>query len=137
MTAMAGGPSFSIPVRPERRFPFRDSLQYEGATTFHLRPDERGSEAALVSLLEAVLSAGPYRYGNFYDVPLPLYLLRDEETGDVFRVSVRDGTVRLHVLPETEPPGLRALYERLDEASETTWTVECRSELPEGGETED
>jgi hypothetical protein len=57
---------------------------------------------------------------------MALYLVRDEETGDVFRVSIRDGAVRLHVLPATEEAGLRAFYERLVTHSTTEWAVERR-----------
>jgi len=125
---MTGGPSFEIPVRPERTFPFRGGVEYEGSTTFVLRPaaSDRPTEP-LSELVEGVLADGPYRYGDFLNLPMPLYLVKDEGTGDVFRVSVRDETVRLHVLPATESAGLRALYDRLVEDSESEWAVECRT----------
>jgi hypothetical protein len=59
---------------------------------------------------------------------MPLYLVHDDETGDTFRVAIRDGVVEFHVLPETSPAGLRDLYERLVAASDTTWSVTCRTE---------
>jgi len=117
-------PSFAIPARPTRRFR-RDGVEYEGEVLFVCRPDA-GLERDLGELVEAVLADGPYRYGDFLDLPMALYLVRDEETGDVFRVSVRDGAVRLHVLPATEPAGLRALYDRLVDRSAAEWRVERR-----------
>jgi len=117
-------PSFAIPARPTRRFR-RDGVEYEGEVLFVCRPDA-GLERDLGELVEAVLADGPYRYGYFLDLPMALYLVRDEETGDVFRVSVRDGAVRLHVLPATEPAGLRALYDRLVDRSAAEWRVERR-----------
>lgn len=124
---MAGDP-FEIPARPRRRFPFEGGLTYEGETVFLLRPSPERDTDALAELVESVLEAGPYRYGDFLELPMPLYLVRDDETGDVFRVSVRDGVVRLHVLPETDRAGLRAIYERLDDRAAVTWDVECRTE---------
>lgn len=117
-------PSFAIPVRPTRSYPYSGGVEYEGGTLFRLVPDSDRSTEELASLTEAVLESGPYRYGDFFSLPMPLYLVRDDETADVFRVSVRDGTIRFHVLPETEPAGLQALYERLDERTETDWRVE-------------
>ena len=126
---MTGGPSFEIPVRPERTFPFRGGVEYEGSTTFVLRPAAPDqSTEPLTELVEGVLADGPYRYGDFLNLPMPLYLVKDERTDDVFRLSVRDDTVRLHVLPTTEPAGLRALYDRLVEDSESEWVVDCRTD---------
>mgnify|MGYP000380353580 CR=1 FL=1 len=118
-------PSFSIPTRPERRFPYEGGVEYEGKTVFTLRPDTEYAETDLQALVEATLAAGPYRYGDFFDLPMPLYLVRDEDTADVFRISVRDGCLRLHVLPATESDGLRAFYDRLVERTETDWDVVC------------
>lgn len=119
---MAGEPGFEIPARPVRRFSSTGDLAYEGGTRFELDPDTAPDEPLTV-LVESVLESGPYRYGDFLELPMPLYLVRDDETGDVFRVVVRDGTVRLHVLPDTEPVGLRAFYERLSAASTSRWSV--------------
>ncbi len=126
---MAGDPSFAIPARPSRRFPFEGGVEYEGETVFLLRPSPERSTDRLAELVETVLAAGPYRYGDFLELPMPLYLVRDDETGDVFRVSVRDGDVRLHVLPETDRDGLRAMYDRLDGRSAVKWDVECRTDI--------
>ena len=120
-------PSFAIPAHPQRRYPYDGGVEYEGETVFTLTPDADRSEAALRELVEGTLSAGPYRHGDFFDLPMPLYLVRDDDTADVFRVSIRDGRVRLHVLPATESAGLRAFYERLVERSDTAWTVACRT----------
>lgn len=120
-------PSFAIPVRPTRTYPYSGGVEYEGGTRFRLVPDSDRSTEELAALTEAVLDAGPYRYGDFFSLPMPLYLVRDDQTGDVFRVSVRDGTVRFHVLPETEPAGLEALYERLAERADVEWRVECET----------
>jgi hypothetical protein len=124
---MTGGPVFEIPVQPKRTFPFRGGVEYEGSTTFVLRPAGEPGET-LANLVEGILADGPYRYGDFLNLPMPLYLVKDGGTGDVFRVSVRDGTVRLHVLPATGKAGLRALYDRLVERTGDEWTVECRTD---------
>jgi hypothetical protein len=110
---MASEPSFRIPARPERRYPYEGGVEYEGETVFRLQPRPPQDSDSLDSLLCRVLEAGPYRYGDFFDLPMPLYLVRDDETGDVFRVSVRNGQIRFHVLPETESAGLQALHTRL------------------------
>ena len=125
---MARDPSFSIPSRPQRRYPYSGGVEYEGRTIFRLLPDQSLSAERLDELLEATLDAGPYRYGDFLNLPLTLYLVRDEETSDVFRVSIRDGCIRLHVLPEPGSAGLRSFYERLTDRTETGWRVDCQTE---------
>ncbi|WP_340098181.1 hypothetical protein [Salinibaculum salinum] len=124
---MASEPAFAIPDRPQRRYPYEGGVEYEGETVFRLQPRPPQSEESLDSLLRRVLAAGPYRYGDFFDLPMPLYLVRDDETGDVFRVSVRNGQIRFHVLPETESAGLRALYERLSDVWDVEWSVRCET----------
>lgn len=125
---MAGDRLFSIPSRPKRRYPYSGGVEYEGQTLFQLLPDQSYSNDELAELLAKTLSDGPYQYGDFLNLPLTLYLARDQETDDVFRVSVRDGCLRLHVLPETESAGLRAFYDRIDERTETTWRVDCETD---------
>ncbi len=120
-------PTFAIPKRPERRYPRRGGVKYEGTTVFSLTPDGEYTDAELAAVVEAVLERQRYRYGDWFDLPMPLYLVHDGETGDTFRVAVRDGTVELHVLPETEPPGLRAMYDRLVDATGDRWRVDCRT----------
>ena len=123
---MSDGPSFDIPARPERTFPFHGGVEYEGGSTFVLSPRSGQGVDELDGLVEGVLADGPYRYGDFLNLPMSLWLVKDEGTGDVFRVSVRDDSVRLHVLPETGSAGLRALYDRLVERTERDWCVDCR-----------
>ena len=120
-------PTFAIPQRPKRRYPRHGGVEYEGATVFSLTPDAEYTDAELVAVLESVLDDEPYRYGDWFDLPMPLYLVHDDETGDTFRVAVRDGVIELHVLPDTEPPGLRALYDRLSAVTDCTWCVDCRT----------
>ena len=122
-------PSFEIPARPERHFSGAGGLEYRGGSVFRLSPtgteEEELPDADLVGLVDAVLRAGPYQYADFHDLPMPFWLVRDRETGDAFRVAVRDGEIRLHVLPRTEPPGLQAFYERLGdrEGAVPAWDV--------------
>lgn len=120
-------PSFDIPSRPTRRFS-RHTVEYEGETVFRLEPEPAREDGALAALVERVLATGPYRYGDWFELPMPLYLVHDGDTGDTFRVAVRDGRVELHVLPDTGSAGLRALYDRLREESGHEWTVECRTD---------
>jgi hypothetical protein len=123
----ADDPGFDIPARPRRRYPYEGGVEYEGETVFTLTPVRERSGADLRELVEVTLSAGPYRHGDFLDLPMPLYLVRDDGTGDVFRVSIRDGRVRLHVLPATESAGLEAFFDRLTERSDTEWFVDCHT----------
>ncbi|RJS97471.1 hypothetical protein [Halococcus sp. IIIV-5B] len=121
---MSNEPSFSIPRRPERRYSRHAGLEYEGTTVFSLSPAADHTDDALDGLLRGVFDGGPYTYGDWFDLPMALYLVHDTETGDVFRVSVRDGRVEFHVLPETDPAGLENLYRRLCERTDHRWTVE-------------
>lgn len=123
---MADDPTFEIPVHPERRYT-RQTVYYEGDVVFTLTPD--GQAGTLEPLLANVLEAGPYRYGDWFDLPIAVFLVHDEETCDTFRVSIRDGAVTLHVLPETTAAGLRALYDRLVRMSECSWSVDRRVDV--------
>ncbi|MFB6224180.1 MAG: hypothetical protein ABEH86_10985 [Haloarcula sp.] len=123
---MTTDPSFSIPAHPQRRFPHGSGVEYEGGTEFRLTSESEPATPDLADTVVDILTGGPYRYGDFHDLPMPLWLVRDEETTDVFRVAVRDGTVRLHVLPTTESDGLRRFFERLCDAdADRTWSVQC------------
>ncbi|MFB6202492.1 MAG: hypothetical protein ABEI98_10850 [Halorhabdus sp.] len=122
---MTESPQFAIPARPRREYDRAGRLSYEGSVLFRLEPADSAA-VDLAALLENLLEAGPYRYGDFHDLPMVVYLVRDEGTGDVFRVSIRDGAIQLHVLPATEAPGLRRFYERLTESSAHEWSVERR-----------
>lgn len=125
-----GPPSFDIPERPERHFPGTGGVEYRGGTVFELSPvpaDEDLDDNDVVTDVGDVLASGPYQFGDFHELPMPLWLVRDRETGDAFRVAVRGGEVQLHVLPRTEAPGLRAFYDRLSAASDDVdWQVAVR-----------
>ena len=127
-----GPDEFAIPARPDRRYPRSGGVEYVGGTVFSFAPGADREDAELAALVESVLESGAYRYGDWFDLPMPLYLVHDDDTHDTFRVAVRDGRVEVHVLPETDPGGVRALHERLAEASGETveWTVERRVEEP-------
>lgn len=122
---------FVIEQRPTRRYPWRGGVEHDGGTVFSLYPEGGSMKTSLSELVESVLVSGPYRYGEWFDLPMPLYLVHDDETGDTFRVAIRDGRVELHVLPETKSSGLCGLYQRLVDASGSTWTVERRIESPQ------
>jgi len=120
---VTAGDRFEIPVRPRRYYPRAGGVEYQGDTTFTLTPAVDRSEPTLRDLVETVLAAGPYRFGDFIDLPMPLWLVRDGETSDTFRISVRDGTIRLHVLPATDSTGLEAFYDRVCRRSDCAWSV--------------
>jgi len=120
-------PLFEIPAHPERRYPSGGGVEYEGGTVFTLTPEPAADDEALTALVEQVLAEASFTHGDWFDLPMPLYLVHDEETGDVFRVAVRDGTVEFHVLPATGAAGLRHLYERLLAADgDRSFSVDCR-----------
>lgn len=121
-------PRFAIPDRPERRFTDDGGVRYEGEAVIELTPRSGLPDAELDALVLEVLGHEDYRYGDWFELPMPLYLVRDDATADTFRVAVRGGAVELHVLPDTDSAGLRAFYDRLVEASAVGWTVERRSE---------
>jgi hypothetical protein len=121
------GSTFAIPDRPERSYPRHGGVEYRGGTVFRLVPDRDRETAPVASVVESVLDGHEYRYGDWFDLPMPLYLVHDDGTNDTFRVAVRDGTVELHVRPETSPAGLQALYERLAAATACGWEVERRT----------
>ena len=125
---MTEDPSFAIPRHPERRYSRHAGLEYEGTTVFSLSPTAERENGTLDDLLKSVLDGNAYIYGDWFDLPMALYLVHDTGTGDVFRVSVRDGAIEFHVLPETSSGGLRALYGRLADRSGHGWNVECRTD---------
>lgn len=120
-------PSFSIPHRPRRRYPRDGGVRYEGETIFRLSPSTDCSEAHLTALVCEVLDDERYTYGDWFDLPVPVYLVRDHDRETTFRVVVRYESVELHALPDTRSDGLRAMYERLSGRSDLTWTVSCES----------
>ena len=123
---------FAIPARPDRRYPRNGGVEYVGGTVFSFDPVSEWTDPELAEFVESVLDSGAYRYGDWFDLPMPLYLVHDDATHDTFRVAVRDGRVEVHVLPETGSEGVRALHDRLTEADEgpTEWSVERRVEEP-------
>lgn len=125
-------PPFEIPARPERRFPVDGGVRYEGAVVLHLTPDDERT-GSLASLVEATLDDERYTVGDWFDLPEPVYLVRDRTLRTAFRVVVRRGRVEVHVLPETKSAGLRTFYDRLvddDTAWTTNWYVD--DELADG-----
>ncbi len=125
---MTEDPSFTIPRHPERRYSRHAGLEYEGTTVFSLVPTVDRADGALDDLLKSVLDGDAYTYGDWFDLPMALYLVHDTGTGDVFRVSVRDGRIEFHVLPGTDPEGLRALYGRLAGRSDDDWVVDRQTD---------
>jgi hypothetical protein len=135
--AAADGPddaeadAFSDLHHPERTFPRSGGMRYEGATVIELRPAAGPTdEAALVSVAESVLAADRYRVGDWFDLPLPVFLVHDDETGDTYRVAVREDAIELHVRSETGAAGLRAFHERLRAvaAERGDWQVTRRTD---------
>ena len=126
---MTEDPSFAIPRHPERRYSRHAGLEYEGTTVFSLSPTAERENGTLDDLLKSVLDGDAYIYGDWFDLPMALYLVHDTGTGDVFRVSVRDGAIEFHVLPGTNPEGLRALYGRLAERSDDDWVVDRQTDV--------
>jgi hypothetical protein len=124
-------PQFEIPCRPDRVYPGDGGVEYEGGTVFRLSPDPALSDAELESLVEELLEGDRYTYGDWFELPKPVYLVHDEVHSTAFRVVVRYGTVELHVLPETVPEALREVYTRLCETSESVWRVECETTRPD------
>jgi len=127
------GDEFAIPARPDRRYPRSGGVEYVGGTVFSFDPGVDHTDGELAALVESVLDSETYRYGDWFDLPMPLYLVRDDSTHDTFRVAVRDGHIEVHVLPETDSEGVRALHDRLVEACEEEpfeWSVERRVEEP-------
>ena len=124
-------PTFDIPRRPERVYPREGGVEYEGGTVFRLSPDAGVSETELASLVEAVLDGERYTYGDWFELPTPVYLVNDERHSTAFRVVIRYGSVEVHVLPDTAAEALRGLYSRLCESSEFGWNVDCETTRPE------
>lgn len=102
-------------------------VRYEGETLFRLSPRGDVSENDLVSLVEGVLQTDSYTFGDWFDLPVPMYLVRDREHDTTFRVVVRYGSVELHILPDTLSSGLRAIYRRLSGSTNYSWNVTCES----------
>lgn len=127
---MSDSSRFEIPARPERRYPAAGGVEHAGGTAFYLTPGPSLPVDELDDHLAAVLADDRYVKGDWFDLPMPVYLVHDREVSTAFRVVVRDDRVELHVLPATDPAGLAALFERLRERTAVEWTVECHPEEP-------
>jgi hypothetical protein len=123
-------PTFDIPRRPERTYPRESGVEYEGGTIFRLAPDPEVPEAELSTLVEEVLDGERYTYGDWFELPAPVYLVHDERHSTAFRVVIRYGTVEFHVLPETVQEALRGMYSQLCTSAECSWRVECETTSP-------
>lgn len=124
---MSTDPDFTIPSHPTTRYPPQGGVEYVGETIFYLRPVPGVGDDDLDALVTDVLDGERYVYGDWFELPLPVYLVHDRAERTVFRVVVRKGRVELHVLPNTESVGLRSLYDRLNAASDRAWSIECRT----------
>ncbi|NHN61301.1 hypothetical protein [Halorussus rarus] len=124
-------PTFDIPRRPERTYPRDGGVEYEGGTVFRLSPDADRSESDLVALVEDVLDGDRYTFGDWFELPAPVYLVHDERHSTAFRVVIRHGSVELHVLPETAPEALEGMYARLCEDDDCGWRVDCETTRPD------
>lgn len=120
-------PTFDIPRRPERVYPVEGGVEYVGGTIFHLSPDPETSNEELATLVETVLDGDQYTFGDWFDLPAPVYLVHDERHRSAFRVVVRYETVEFHILPETDSVALRRLYRCLRDTSDHSWAVECET----------
>ena len=124
---MSTEPDFTIPSRPTTRYPPQGGVEYVGETIFYLRPVPGVGDDDLDALVTDVLADERYVYGDWFELPLPVYLVHDRTARTVFRVVVRKGRVEFHVLPNTESVGLRSLYDELDAASDRAWSIDCRT----------
>lgn len=118
---------FDIPRRPERVYPHDGGVRYEGGTIFRLSPDPELADDELDALVETVLDANRYTFGDWFELPAPVYLVHDERHTTAFRVVIRYGTVEFHVLPETTREALSGMYGRLCEVADCSWRVECET----------
>ena len=120
---------FDIPARPERRYR-SGGVSHEGGTAFYLIPEPSLSVEELDEHLSGVLGGTRYVKGDWFDFPMPVYLVHDREVSTAFRTVVREGRIELHVLPKTDSTGLEALFRALCDRTAVEWTVECHTEKP-------
>ncbi len=116
---MSGDPSFEIPVHPKSEY-HDGGITRTGGTVFSLVPDDGSVDDRLARVLERER----YTAGDWFDLPVPVYLVHDRELGTVFRVVGYDDRVELHVTTTTESSGLRAFYDALGEESAVDWSVD-------------
>ena len=122
-------PQFDIPARPERRYR-SGGVSHEGGTAFYLSPELSLSVEELDEHLSAILDGNRYVKGDWFDFPMPVYLVHDREVSTAFRTVVREGRIELHVLPATDSAGLEAIFRALRDRTGVEWTVECHTERP-------
>ena len=120
---------FDIPARPERRYR-SGGVSHEGGTAFYLTPESSLSVDELDAHLSAILDGDRYVKGDWFDFPMPVYLVHDREVSTAFRTVAREGRIELHVLPNTDSAGLEALFRALCDRTAGEWTVECHTEEP-------
>jgi hypothetical protein len=119
---MSGDAPFDVPDRPERRLD-DGSVEYAGKVVYRLEP---GSKGPVERWVGAVLDADRYTVGDWFDLPLPVYLVCDHQVGSLFRVVVSATDVELQLLPETDERALSAFFDRLRRESDgTEWSVSC------------
>ena len=102
-------PQFAI-THPERSHSRAGGMSYEGGTVFTFAPRRPGE---LTEQVLDLLESGPYSYGDWFDLPMPLFLVHDDDSDDTFRLGVRDDHVELHVRSATSPAGVAAFHDRL------------------------
>jgi hypothetical protein len=119
---MSDEPSFRIAAHPEREYR-EGGVERTRGSVFTLTPDD----GAVEDRVERVLADDRYTVGDWFDLPAPVYLVRDADQNSVFRVVRHDDRVDLHVMATTDSDGLRAFYDRLAAASDASWSVECET----------
>lgn len=124
-------PRFDIPRYPDRVYPRNGGVEYEGGTVFRLSPDDEVSDEELTRVVETVLGDDRYTYGDWFELPAPVYLVHDEPHSTAFRVVIRYGSVEFHVLPETMQEALQTLYARLREEADCSWQIESETTGPD------
>ena len=120
---MSDDARFDAPSRPERVLD-DGGVEYAGKVVYTLSPEGEGPVRRWV---EGVLGADRYTAGDWFDLPLPVYLVCDHEVGSLFRVVVATDSVQLQLLPDTEERALSAFFDRLRAASDVEWTVRCET----------
>lgn len=124
---MSEGLDFNIPVHPIRSYD-SDTITTRGGTVFSLVPET--DQVDIPDTVDQVLESSTYVVGDWFELPRPVYLVRDAERGTIFRVVVADESVDIHVLPSTTADGIAAFYNGLCEESDQPWTVEKFVERP-------
>ncbi|WP_331233079.1 hypothetical protein [Natronorarus salvus] len=120
---MSDDPAFDAPTRPERVLD-DGGVEYAGRVVYTLSPEDGPVER----WVEDVLDAERYTAGDWFDLPLPVYLVCDHEVGSLFRVVVAADSVQLQLLPDTDERALSAFFDRLRSESDVEWTVCCETD---------